>query len=212
MVVFATLTWISHGCTRIPSPHPEPPSHLPSHPIAQGFPSALAFSVLFHASDVYWWSISYVVIYMFQCYSLKLSHPHLFPQSPKVCSLYLCLFCCLSYRVIVTIFLNPYICINILHWCFSFWLISLCVIGSSFIHLIRTDSNAFFLISYKWSRSVMSDSLRPHGLYTMRLLHLWDFPDKSTGVSCHFLLQGIFPTQGSNPGLPHFRQTLYCLT
>ena len=37
-----------------------------------------------------------------------------------------------------------YICVNILYWCFSFWLTSLCVIGSSFIRLIRTDSNAFF--------------------------------------------------------------------
>ena len=35
-----------------------------------------------------------------------------------------------------------------------------------------------------------------------------DFPGKSTGVGCHFLLQAIFPTQGSNPGLPHCRQTL----
>ena len=33
---------------------------------------------------------------------------------------------------------------SILYWCFSFWLTSLCIIGSSFIHLIRTDSNAFF--------------------------------------------------------------------
>ena len=36
-----------------------------------------------------------------------------------------------------------------------------------------------------------------------RLLHPWDFLGKSTGVGYHFLLQGIFPTQGSNPGLPH---------
>ena len=34
----------------------------------------------------------------------------------------------------------------------------------------------------------------------------------STGVGCHFLLQAIFPTQGSNPGLPHCRQTLYRLS
>ena len=39
-----------------------------------------------------------------------------------------------------------------------------------------------------------------------------DFPDKSTGVGCHFLLQGIFPTQGSNPDLPHCRQMLYHLS
>ena len=35
---------------------------------------------------------------------------------------------------------------------------------------------------------------------------------KNTGVGCHFLLQGIFPTQGSNPGLLHCRQILYCLS
>ena len=45
-----------------------------------------------------------------------------------------------------------------------------------------------------------------------RLLRPWDFLGKSTGVGCHFLLQGIFPTQGSNPGLLHCRQTLYHLS
>ena len=39
----------------------------------------------------------------------------------------------------------------------------------------------------------------------------WDFPGKSAGVDCHFLLQGIFPSQESNPGVPHCRQMLYCL-
>ena len=43
-------------------------------------------------------------------------------------------------------------------------------------------------------------------------LHLWNFPGKSTGVGCHFLLQGIFLTQGLNPGLPNGRQTLYRLS
>ena len=41
----------------------------------------------------------------------------------------------------------PYICVSILYWCFSFWLTSLYIIGSSFIHLIRTDSNVFFLMA-----------------------------------------------------------------
>ena len=45
-----------------------------------------------------------------------------------------------------------------------------------------------------------------------RLLCPWDFLGKSIGVGCHFLLQEIFPTQGSNPGLPHCRQMLYCLS
>ena len=39
---------------------------------------------------------------------------------------------------------------------------------------------------WKWSRSVMSDSSRPHGLQPTRLLRPWDFPGKSTGVGCHY--------------------------
>ena len=44
-------------------------------------------------------------------------------------------------------------------------------------------------------------TLRPHGLYSARLLCPWDSPGKDTGVGCHALLQGIFPTKGSNPCL-----------
>ena len=87
-------------------PPSQSPSLLPPHPIPLGCPSAPVLSALFHAWNLDWWSISHMVIYMFQCCSLKSSHPRLFPQSPKVCSLHLCLFCCLARRVIVTIFLN----------------------------------------------------------------------------------------------------------
>ena len=66
-------------------------------------------------------------------------------------------------------------------------------------------------IKWKWTLSVMSDPLQPHGLYPTTLLRPWDFPSKRTRVDCHFLLQRIFSTQGSNPGLPHCRQTLYHL-
>ena len=52
------------------------------------------------------WSDLAAAAYMFQHYSLKSSHPRLLPQSPKVCSLHLCLFCCLAHRVIIAIFLN----------------------------------------------------------------------------------------------------------
>ena len=45
-----------------------------------------------------------------------------------------------------------------------------------------------------------------------RLLRPWDFPGKSTGVGCHFLLQGLFMTQGSNPGFLHCRQIFYHLS
>ena len=54
--------------------------------------------------------------------------------------------------------------------------------------------------------------LWPHRLQPARLLCPWDSPGKNTGVGCHFLLQGIFPTQESNLGLPHCRQTLYRLS
>ena len=53
--------------------------------------------------------------------------------------------------------------------------------------------------------SVVSDSLRLHGLYPARLLCPWDAPGKNTGVGCHFLLQGSFPTQGSDPHLLHWQ-------
>ena len=49
--------------------------------------------------------------------------------------------------------------------------------------------------------SVVSNSLRPHGLWPTRLLCPWHFPGKTTGVGCHVLLQGIFSTQGLNQHL-----------
>ena len=60
---------------------------------------------------------------------------------------------------------------------------------------------------FKWSCSVMSNSLQPHGLYSS-----WNSPGQNTEVCSLSLLQGIFPTQGSNPGLSHCRQILYQLS
>ena len=57
------------------------------------------------------------------------------------------------------------------------------------------------------SRSVVSDSLRPHRLYSS-----WNSPGQNTGVGNLSLVQGIFPTHGVNPGLPHCRQILYQLS
>ena len=59
------------------------------------------------------------------------------------------------------------------------------------------------------SHSVMSNSLQHHGLQPTGLLYPWNSPGKNTGVGCHFLLQGIFLTQGSNPGLLHCRKMLF---
>ena len=99
------LIWFYTCFNAIFPNHPPAPTSL-SIPIPQGYLSAPVLSTLSHALNLDWWSISHMIIYMFQCYFFKSSHPRLFPQSPKVCSLYLCLFCCLTYRVIVTIFLN----------------------------------------------------------------------------------------------------------
>ena len=60
--------------------------------------------------------------------------------------------------------------------------------------------------------SVLSSSLRPNGLYPTRLLFPWNYPGKNTGMGSHSLLQRISPTQGSNPGLPHYRWILYQLS
>ena len=77
-----------------------------------------------------------------------------------------------------------------------------------------TSSSAGFLTAAQWavisereSRSVVSDFLWLHGLYSP-----WNSPGQNTGVGSCSLLQGIFPTQGSNPGLPHYRRILYHLS
>jgi len=82
-----------------------PPSSLP-------IPSLWVVpSMQYRASNLDWRLISYMILYIFQCHSPKSSHPLPLQQSPKDCSIHQCLFCCLVYRVIVTIFLNSiYMC------------------------------------------------------------------------------------------------------
>ena len=66
---------------------------------------------------------------------------------------------------------------------------------------------AYICLSESESCSVVSNSLQPHGLYSP-----WNSPGQNTRVGSLFLPQGIFPTQGSNRGLPHCRQILYQLS
>ena len=62
-------------------------------------------------------------------------------------------------------------------------------------------------VSESESRSVVSDSLRLHGLYSP-----WNSPGQNTGVGRLSLLQGLVPTQGLNPGLLHWGRILYQLS
>ena len=86
-------------------PHPEPSSLLLPHTIPLGCPSAPAPSIPYPASNLDWRLVPHMILYVFQCYSPKSSHPFPVPQSPKDCSIHQCLFCCLVYRVIVIIFI-----------------------------------------------------------------------------------------------------------
>jgi len=80
------------------------------------------------------------------------------------------------------------------------------IVGRCFVHIIVPGVTVHFLEGCAWhlrhsmgaSHSAVSNSLWPHGLYSP-----WNSPGQNTGVGSLSLLQGIFPTQGLNPGLPH---------
>ena len=69
-------------------------------------------------------------------------------------------------------------------------------------------------LKWTWVKSLIRARLfaTPWIVACTKLPHPWDFQGKSTGVGCHFLLQGILPTQGLNLGLSRCRQTLYRLS
>ena len=115
-----TLTLISHGFTCVPHPNPPLPPPSPSHPSVSS--QCTSPEHLSHASILGWWSVSPLIGYLFQCYSLRTSHPRLLPQSPKICSVHLCVFFCFAYRVIVTIFFKFHI--YVLVYCIGLYLLS----------------------------------------------------------------------------------------
>ena len=92
-----------HGCTGPPILNPLPPPSLPH-------PSGLSQSTSFGCPSS---GIELALVICFTCGNIhvsvlfsQISHPHLFPQSPKVCSSHLCLFCLPAYRITITVFLN----------------------------------------------------------------------------------------------------------
>ena len=81
-------------------------------------------------------------------------------------------------------------------WCVLLLLLFLCKWGNWGPGRLNDLTNVTQLVSSRGKKN-SSDSLQPHGLQPSRLLHPWDSSGKNTGVGCHALLQGIFPTQVS---------------
>ena len=95
------------------------------------------------------WTGDSLFIWYYTCFNAILPNHSPLP-SPRVQRTVL--YTCVSFAVSHTglslpSFYIPYICVSILYWCFSFWLTSVCIMGSSLIHLIRIDSNVFFLMA-----------------------------------------------------------------
>ena len=80
-------------------------------------------------------------------------------------------------------------------------------------HQSHPGSHVPNMCSAVLSHSVRSDSLQPMDICLQPAMHLcpWGF-SRNTGMSCHAVLQGVFPTQGLNPSVLHGRKILYCLS
>ena len=83
------------------------------------------------------------------------------------------------------------------------------MVWGTIFDLLPAYPESFNLVSFKFVEvsQLCLTLCDPHRLYTP-----WNYPGQNTGVGSLFLLQGIFPTQGSNPGLPHCRWILYQLS
>ena len=109
----------------------------------------------------------------------------------------LCMFPSLDTQSLSNITLEICLCI------FVFWLCTSCGQRVCLIDISILSNQILCL--FMLSHLAKSDSLLPHGLKPARVLCPQDFPGKNTGLDCHFLLQGIFLTQGSNPHLLHWQ-------
>ena len=99
------------------------------------------------------------------------------------------------------------ICLGCIFY-FSFW--GICFI-LTWCHNQPTVESPFLTRDQTlrlWSGNTDPKVLDYQSTDPIRLLWPWAYPCKNTGVRCHFLLQGIFPTQGLNPGILHWRQML----
>ena len=137
-----TSTWICHRCTRVP--HPELPSHFPPHTIPLGHPSQCT-SPEHPASCI---EAGLLICFTYDIIHVSVPFSQIIPPSPTESkrlfytpvSLLLSRMQGYCYHLSKFHIYAVVYCIDV----FSFWLTSLCIIDSSFIYLIRTDSNALF--------------------------------------------------------------------
>ena len=127
------------------SSHPEPPTFFPPHLIPFGCPRAPALSALLHASNLHWSSVLHMVIYMFS--AILSNHPTLtFSHIVQKSVLYICV-------SFVVLHMGRGYSLSKFHIYVLIYFIgvslstSLCIIGSSFIYLIRMDLNVFLFIA-----------------------------------------------------------------
>jgi len=127
--------------------HGSPPSWTPLPPPSSPYPSRSSQSTGFGcpASFITHSLVIYFTYGNVLCFNAILSnHPTLSFSWVQKSILYICVsFAALHVALLVPSFWIPYTCVEVWYLSFSFWLTSLCIIGFTFIHLIRTDSNAF---------------------------------------------------------------------
>ena len=161
----------------LPFPSPENLPHPGTELVSLTSPALagefFTTSATWETPNFHWLSILHMVMYMFQCYFPKSSTPLL----PLPCPKCPCVLCCPARRIFSTIFLDSiYICVNMWYLSFLLWLTSLCIIGSKFIYLTRTESNAFLFIAeyyplvYMYQHFLIHSSVDGHLGASMSLL------------------------------------------
>ena len=124
--------------------HISPPSWASLPPLHAKSSQSTELSFLCYKAASCWLSALHTVVDICQCSSLSSSYPRLCVHT---WSLHLCLYSCTINRSICTLFLDPYICINIL-CLFSFWLTSLCMTDCKSIHIaVNTQFHSFLWLS-----------------------------------------------------------------
>ena len=206
-----TSTWISHGFACDPSLWGLPPASHAVPPLWVGTEPWLEPPS--HTADPRWLCVFQTVVCMYPRCSLRSSHPvsrsrfsmsaplllpckqahpdhvsrvHTFALIYAICS------SPLTYFTLYDQLQGSSTSLELTQMCSFLWLISHCMYIPQLLYpfICRWTSRllpCLKWVKWKWSRSVVSDSLRPRGLWPTRFLRPWDSPGKDTGVGCHLL-------------------------